>query len=274
MALASSMLTAMIPLAILCGAIVSHIGDKDIADRVIDRYSLTAGGAAAVTQLFSSAADTSVGIFGAVFLMLSTLSFARAVQRLFEQTWELKPLSVRNTLNDLKWSLSFVLYVPVSGWLYANLGRGRLAVWVYLLEALLTAVFLVWGGWILAAKRVAWWDLLPFGVIGAVLAGVYSVGAAFYVPHLFNSYAARFGTVGVVFAMLSAFFGIVLVVVGSAALGREVHDELGRIRQGERPADDEVRREWDNVIGLARERWQTARGQISRIRPARKSKRR
>jgi len=274
MAMASSMLTAMIPLAILCGAVLARIGNNTMAaDRIIDRYGLSGDGAEAVTKLFSSAADTTLGIFGALFLMISVLSFARAVQRLFEQTWQLKPLSVRNTVNDLRWALAFVVYMGASGWLFAFVGRGRIPLGAYLLEVPLTGVFLTWGGWVLSAKRIAWRDLLPFGVIAAVLTAVYSVGANFYVPRLFDTYAARYGAVGAVFAMLSALFGVALVVVGSAALGREVRDELGRIRQGERPPDDEVRREWDNVVGQMLARWQTVRERASRFRPAKKSKR-
>ncbi|MGW0747845.1 hypothetical protein [Streptomyces sp. NPDC002587] len=273
MALASSMLTTMVSLAILSGAILAGIGNKDVAEQIIDRYGLTGAGADAVRQIFSSAADTSVGVLGALFLLISTLSFARAVQRLFEQTWRLKPLSVRNTVNDAKWALVFVIYVPVSGWLVAVTGRGHLTLAVNMLEASLTGLFLVWGGWILSAKRIPWRDLLPFGVIASVSTVVYFVGAQLYLPRLFNSYADRYGAVGVVFAMLSAFFVIVLVVVGSAALGREVHDELGRIRQGERPPDDEVRREWDKVVDQARERWHTTRGRITRFRPSRRPKR-
>ncbi|MFE9635380.1 hypothetical protein [Streptomyces sp. NPDC006463] len=273
MALASSMLTTMVSLAILCGAVLAGIGDKDVADRIIERYGLTGAGADAVRQIFSSAADTSVGVLGALFLLISTLSFARAVQRLFEQTWQLRPLSVRNTVNDAKWALVFVLYVPLSGWLVAVTGRGHLTLAVSLLEALLTGLFLIWGGWILSAKRIAWRDLLPFGVVASVSTAIYFVAAELYLPRLFNSYADRYGAVGVVFAMLSSFFAIVLVVVGSAALGREVHDELRRIRRGERPPDDEIRREWDNVVGQMRERWHTTRGKITRFRPARKPKR-
>jgi membrane protein len=57
-----------------------------------------------------------------------------------------------------------------------------------------------------------------------------------------------------------------VALVASAALGREVFDELNRIRAGERPPDDEVRREWDTFIDEARARWQTLRDQIDRIR--------
>jgi membrane protein len=70
--------------------------------------------------------------------------------------------------------------------------------------------------------------------------------------------------------MISALFCVMVVIVGSAAVGREVHDELGRIRRGERPADDEVRRQWDQVVGAARSRWDTLRVQIKRRRRSRR----
>jgi membrane protein len=91
---------------------------------------------------------------------------------------------------------------------------------------------------------------------------LYSVGATVYVPHLFSTYATRYGVIGAVFAIISALFAVMVVVVGSAAAGREVRDELDRIRRGERPAEDEVRRQWDQVIGDARSRWDTLRTQI------------
>ena len=125
----------------------------------------------------------------------------------------------------------------------------------------LTAVFVVWGSWVLSAKRIDPWDLVPFGLIASILVAAYSVGATVYVPHLFSTYT-DYGVVGAVLAIISTLFCLMLVVVGSAALGREVGDELDRIRRGERPPDHEVRRQWDNVVGEARSRWQVARERI------------
>ena len=102
--------------------------------------------------------------------------------------------------------------------------------------------------------------------MGAVLLAVYSTGAAVYVPHLFSSYATRYGVIGAVFAMISALFCVMVVVVASAALGREVDDELARIRSGERPRDDEVREEWDAMLAETRSRWAVLREQIDRRR--------
>ena len=127
-----------------------------------------------------------------------------------------------------------------------------------------TAVVLLWGGWIRSAERIDWHRLLPFAVIASVLTAVFSVGATVYLPHVFSSYATRYGVIGAVFAMISTLFCVTVIVIGSAALGREVDDELARIRRGERPPDHEVRRQWDNVIGEARSRWGAAHNRIDR----------
>jgi uncharacterized BrkB/YihY/UPF0761 family membrane protein len=260
-ALASSALTATIPLTIVTSAVATQVGGKDTADRIIERYELTGGGAEAVKDVFAPASgvSTSLGIVGFLFLMIAVLSFTRAVQRLFEQTWELHPLSVRNTANGLLWIGGLTAYLSVSGFLYGTLGRSRFDLTATLLTTPLAAVFLLWTGRVLSAKRIPRQDLVPFAVVGAGLLAIYSVGATIYVPHLFNTFATRYGVIGAVFAMISALFCVMVVVVGSAATGREVATELGRIRRGEKPAEDEVRRQWDEITAEARLRWQTLR---------------
>src|SRR5256885_8447106 len=127
-ALSSAALTATIPLAIVTSAAASELGGKSTADRLIDRYNLTGGGAEAVRDIFSPPAGTSttLGIVGFLFLMVAVLSFSRAMQRLFEQTWDLSPLSVRNTFNGLLWIGGLALYLGVSSLLHPPLGRRRL----------------------------------------------------------------------------------------------------------------------------------------------------
>jgi membrane protein len=264
MALASSALTTLVPLAVLVATLLARFGQQDLGGRIVRRYGLSGGGAEAVTTLFSyeSGPDSTLSVFGSLFLIISALSFTRAAQRLFEQTWELPPLSVRNTVNGLLWLLLLVPYAALVGWLQAALSGARFGLAAAVCQLPLTAAFLVGTGWLLSARRRGWRDLVPFGVIGAVLTALYTVGTAVYLPRLFSSYASRYGPLGAVFAMITALFGAMLVIVGSAAIGREVADELDRIREGRRPPDDEVRREWDKVITQMRERWTTARAEL------------
>jgi uncharacterized BrkB/YihY/UPF0761 family membrane protein len=267
-ALASSALTALIPLGIIIGAILPHPDGSDAAQRIIDRYHLSGGGAEAVKNVLAPATGTStdISVIGSLLLVVAVLSFSRGAQRLFEQTWELKPLSVRNTVNDLLWIAGLMLYLLVSGWIHGAIDHTRLGIAANLVVMPLSAVFLVWSGGVLSAHRIVWKDLVPFAILGAALLAIYLIGAAVYMPHLFSSYATRYGVIGAVFAMISALFCVMVVVVASAAVGREVFEELGRIRRGVRPPDDEVRREWDAVIDEARSRWRTLRDLIDRHR--------
>src|SRR3954468_13550032 len=175
-ALASSALTALIPLAVVSGAVLTRLGAKDVAERIIERYDLSGGGAEAVRDVFSPAGgtSTSVSITGTLLLMVAVLSFTRAVQRLFEQTWELPPLSVRNTLNGLRWAGGLIVYFALSGLVNAIGENGTHEVVAWLLEAPLGFVFLMWSGWVLSAKRIPPQSLLPFAVIGAVTLTIYS----------------------------------------------------------------------------------------------------
>ncbi len=267
-ALASSALTAFIPLAIIAGAILPRGDASDIADTIITRYRLTGGGAQAVKDVLSPAGgtNTDVSVFGVFLLMVAVLSFSRGAQRLFEQTWELKPLSVRNTLNDLVWIGGLVCYIGLSWWIHDIAGGGNAQVAANLAVIPATALFLAWSGRTLSAKRIGWGRLLPFAILGAVLFAICLIAAGVYLPHLFSSYASRFGVIGAVLAMISALFALMVVLVASAAIGREVSEELDRIGRGERPPDDEVRREWDALIDQGRSRWQTLRERIDHIR--------
>ncbi len=273
-ALASSALTAVIPLAILVSSVLPQIGGKDTADRIIDRYDLTGKGAQAVKDIFSpeSGVSPSIGIFGALFTMIAVLSFTRGVQRLFEQTWELAPLSVRNTVNGLRWILGLAVYLVATGFVRRVIDTGKLELVATLVLAPLVVGFLVWSGYLLSARRIAWRDLVPFGVVGAAGLSLYAVGASIYVPHLFTAYADRYGVIGAIFAMISSLFALMVVIVGSASVGREVHDELGRIRSGIKPSDDEVQRQWENVIREARTRYAVARERLDEYRASRRGK--
>jgi len=262
--LASSALTATIALSIVTGAILPDRSGRDTAQRLIDRYDLSGGGAEAVRDVFAPASGTttSVSVIGALFLLLTVLSFTRAFQRLVEQAWELKPLSVRNSLNGFIWSAGLVVYVTVSGTAHVQISAG----WLELASAAavlpFSAAFFVWSVWLLSGRRLPWRNARPFGILAAVLLAAYGIGAGLYVPHMFSTYASRYGVIGAVFAMISSLFCVMLVLVVSAAAGREVHDELDRIRRGERPVDDEVRRQWDLLIADARSRWRSARAHL------------
>lgn len=248
MALASTALVATVPLTIVLGAALPN--SSDAADRLIARYGLRGEGAAAVRGAFQPASEveTSLGVIGLFLLLVSLLSFTRSFQRLFEQTWQLPPLSVRNTIGGAKWLGTFVLYLVVTGAVHSALDGGGEDILAVVLLMPLSAGFLLWTGHILSGFRIVLRELVPFALVAAVLIGIYELGAAIYTPYAFNSFAARYGVIGIVLAMISTLFGLMLTIVTSAAIGREIRTELDNIAAGVRPSEDEVRKQWDIVI--------------------------
>jgi membrane protein len=207
-------------------------------------------------------------VAGAFLVVIAVLSFSRGVQRLFEQAWELKPLSVKNTLNDLLWVATLVAYIAFGWWIRSlvDTGHGHIELAANIALLPVAVLFLAWTGRVLTAGRLGWRALAPFAIVGTALLTIYLVGASVYVPHLFNTYASRYGAIGAVLAMISWLFAVMLVLVVSASIGREVSEELGRIRRGERPPEDEIRQEWNAAIDEARSRWESWRGWVARFR--------
>ena len=267
-ALASSALTALIPLAVFVGAVLPHADGETAARAIIVRYGLTGGGATAVRDALAPAAGTGadVSILWVFLVMLATLSFARGAQRLFEQAWGLSSLSVRNSFNELVWVIGLVGYIAFSWWVRSLVDVGHVEIVANAVLIPFSAVFLAWTGRMLSARRLDWRGLVPFAILGSVLLAIGFVVGSVYVPHLFSVYASRYGAIGAVMAMISWLFAVMLVVVVSVAIGREVEGELGRIRRGERPPEDEVRREWNVAVDQARSRWQTLREWVDRFR--------
>jgi len=259
-ALASSTFTAMLPLAILFGALAPGNDGESAADHVIKRYSLSGDGAQAVRDAFAppQGVTTSLGVIGGLLLLIAALSFARAVQRLIERAWGLKPLSLRNTRNAALWIPGIAAYGILTGWVSAVTGNGLIHLFALAASTALAVGFLVWTGRLLSAQRISSTDLLPFAILVAIGLAAYGVVSDIYVPRLFNTYAARYGVIGATFAIISALFGAMLVVVAMTAVGREVTEELERLRRGERPPPDAVQREWDKLIADVRERWGAA----------------
>ena len=252
-ALASSAFTAMIPLAILVGAILPG---QDAADSIIRRYGLTDEGAQAVRDAFAPAQGTEagLGIFSAILLLVAVLSFARAVQRLIERAFELKPLSLRNTRNAAVWIAGLVGFGLVEGAIAVTLEGPALNLLGLAANLVLAVAFLVWTGRLLGAGRVFDRDLLPLAILVTLGLVGYGVVSDIYVPRMFDSYASRYGVIGATFAIISALFGAMFVVVVMTAIGREVADEMERVRRGERPPEDAVRQEWDGLMDDLRAR--------------------
>ena len=267
-ALASLTFSALIPLGIVVSGAVS---DHSIGQHLVERYGLEGNGAEAVKDLFDTGADlaSSFSVFSFFLLLVTILSFSRAIQRLFERAWELPPLSVRNTKNGLIWMCGLVVYAVATGVVRANYNSGVLELLTGAVLGLLSVAFVVWSGVLLSNRRITRHQLLPAAILVAAVGGLLAIGGDIYVPRLFNSYASRYGAVGAVFALISWLFVLMVGLVAAVAVGREVSEELDAIGRGEKPSNEQIQAEWAQVRRQAHE----ARERVAGWRAARKAKR-
>lgn len=207
---------ALIPLLIVIASLRPR-NDGSFADTLIERFDLSGSGADAVRAAFSasSASDVSVSVVGTVVVVVSALSFSRALQRVFERTWGLPPLGMRATAGGLRWLALVVVYVGLHP-LLTNVLPGAVG---FAAASLGAFVFWLVTPYLLLSGRVAWRRLVLQAALCGVGMAIVTVGCAIYVPRAITSSSEQFGAIGVAFTLLSALWAGGFVIVGAAALG-------------------------------------------------------
>lgn len=224
MALAGQSFAALLPLLIVVGA-ASEAGGEDIVESLIERLDITGEAAETLRDAVADPAEVedSVSVFGALLLVISALSFTRALQRLYVLAWRLRPLGVRGNKWGLVWLAAFSVF--------CSLQPGVVAVFdgVYAVAVTIALSCALWlfTPWILVGKAIRWRRLLPQAVLTSVGLSVLTVASAIYLPRAVGSAANQFGFIGVAFALLSWLFVVCFVVVASAALGATLAEPAG-----------------------------------------------
>ncbi len=219
LALGSKLFTTVVPLSILVSAL---LGRRNVlATRLIDGFGLTGDGARGITALFdvpSAQVWNTINLIGVLVLGYSILSFAQALQRIYEDAWHLPPRSLGIHWGGV-WLVAFAVYfslsTPLSRLLYEHGFRVSA-----------TIVTLIGGGilwlvtpFILLGRRVPLRVLVPGGIANAVILAAFNVGSSIYLPHSTTVNVHRYGLVGVTFTLLTWLFVFSLALVVGAACG-------------------------------------------------------
>lgn len=215
----ASFLLSVLPLIILLSAFANRRIDDDIATRLgLDRQ-----GTHVIDNLFTPAhASVDFGVFLALVLSLAgTIAVARSIQRLYQQLFG-HP-DVRGWSNMLR---CFVWVAAVAAEVYVDavisrplrdlpggrafLGLGNLVI--------ATALFW-WGSHFLLRGREPWGRLFP----ASLATGVFWVGLGGFASLYFSSSTVSdshlYGTIGVVFTLLSWFVAMGAVIILGAVVG-------------------------------------------------------
>ena len=219
LALGSKLFTAVVPAAILLSGMLTS--PDAVANRLVDGLGLTGPGAAAIRQLFHappSASTTAVGVVGILVLLYSLLSFARTLQRLYEDAWRLPPVRTGIVWGSV-WLVTFAVYFSMAAPFARLLDRHGFTISAFLVSLIGGAVLWSVTPAILLGRRVPLRALRRGGLATAVALTLFNVGSRIYVPHSMTANTGRYGLVGVTFTLLSWLFAFCLVLVASAAAG-------------------------------------------------------
>jgi membrane protein len=225
--------TALFPLLILYATIAPGRDSRDFAQGLINRFELTGSAARSVRQAFAPAGtvQSEVTLLGIVLVIITALSFTRALQRLYEQAHQLPKLGMRGTPYGLAWLGVVVVAVTVRSIVIGD-DTPLEAPGYSLVYAFFVALV---SPYLLLGRRVDWRGLVPTGVLTAIGTAAVGIGSVAYMPRSVASSADQFGVIGVAFSLLTwlVAIGFVLVVaaVGGALMASWSERVLRRLRR-------------------------------------------
>jgi membrane protein len=234
-ALGSLAFTALVPLLVITAAYMP--GADGIADELIDRFHLHGSTADLVRQVFAQPDDVkqSLSWLGVALLVGSSLSFTRALQRVYESAWRLPARGWRGTKAGLKWIGGIVLWLTVfaavRNWLLDQ--TGPLGTLIILLTG--DALLWLWSPWVLLSQRVHWHRLVPTALLASVAMTAFSIGSVVYMPDAIATSAEHYGSIGIAIALVSWLVGAGFALAATAAVGAVIGDWGNR--DATRPAD-------------------------------------
>jgi len=224
--LAAQAFTSLIPFLVVASAFAP--GDADIADSIVERFGLEGNSARSVHQLFASAGETESAVtwISAVILLLSALSFTRALQRLFQRAYGRQANAVKDARRGLVWVLALAAWVTITSPL-----RGALedVGGVVFAVAIATASgFLLWLATpVLLLGDRDWRGLAPGAAVSGLLGALLGVASSIYVPIAMDWSADRYGLIGIAFALQSWLLAAAFAVVSGAIVGATVVERVG-----------------------------------------------
>jgi membrane protein len=232
MALAGQAFATLLPLMIVFGTVAQ--GDsQEVAEDLIERLDVSGSAADTLRATVSQPPESGLSIVGVVLLVISALSFTRAMQRLYVRAWRLEPLGLRGNLWGLLWLAVFIAFWSLQP-AVVEFFDGVVALVVSL--AISTLLWLC-TPWLLVARRISWRRLLPQAFLTAVGMAGLGVGAAIYLPRAVASASAEFGILGVAFTLLSLLFAVAFVLVVTAAFGATLADPRPSLAPPRRDTD-------------------------------------
>lgn len=200
---------ALFPIAVLAIAILGFVSSNNhhVAQDIVKDLGVKGEAARTVVRAVAKAREsrhlaTVVGVVGVLWV---GSSFALAVANAYDTAWNVARTATRDRLIGLLWLAGAGVLVALASLATAGLGALPIELAPLVVVAGLTAdtALWLWTSWVLPKRRVPLRGLVPAALVGAVGLEAMKVVGAYAVPTLVTGSSALYGTIGVVFALLT-----------------------------------------------------------------------
>lgn len=216
MLFAAVLLLCAFPFFIVVNALAGHSAATGLARRL----GLNQQATAELGHVFAPASSTSASLSGLayVFFILGGIAAAAAVTDLYQQVFQLKSRGMRNLPHELLW-LAVVIGLSLVAGRVGPAVHGSIGPFVYVLGVGFFILFWWFSIWLLLAGRIRWRALLPAAIATAVCwVGMLAVFGLTFSSDVVSD-SKKYGPVGVVFALMSFFIAIGVVIILGAMFG-------------------------------------------------------
>ena len=197
---------------------------------------------AQVQQLVSTRSElqNSLSIFGLIVVLASATSFTRALQRVYERSWQLPPGGVRGSLRGLLWLIGLVIYFFMLAFMFELTSSRTTGISALRLVLSGVTAFGLWWmtPFLLLCGRVRWRALVLTGLLTGIVLVVAGKVSTVIMPRIVSSNERKYGTIGAVFAIQSWLVVMACIIVGAAILGAITTESDGWIGTWARGSSD------------------------------------
>jgi membrane protein len=210
--------------------VLQSLAGRNQVSGFIRRFGLTGEAAHAVRQALTSPSATSGTINGLswVFFIVGGIAAAAAIQELYERVFEVKGRGFRDTPQRVAWLALAVGASFLTAWTQPGLARVGGPVLVALGALIGGTAFWWFSMWLLLGGRLGWLHLFPSALAtGICFLGMEIVFRLTLSSTIVSDYR-KYGSIGVVFAIMSLLIAIGVVIMLGALLGLVWHERERR----------------------------------------------
>jgi len=220
---AAQSLFAMVPLFVVIAAFSPAFVRDRVLTQVSDVMAIQGSALNAIESVMSAEQiRTQTGLVGLVVVLLSATTYARALQRLYERTWQQPHIGgILGMRRSFLWIVGCVAYLEVLTLVLAALsvlpGAG---LWRLVGQVVAGTALWWWTQYVLLRGREPWRNLLPGALLTSVALAALTRLSEVFMPPYVAANVSQFGALGLVFAASTwlLIFGGILVV--ACVLGR------------------------------------------------------